>query len=293
MSAHLSGIIPVANCETELGLSFPELLLPIGEGLNLIQKSVYECAAAGCNTIWIVANDDLAPVIRKTVGDWVYDPVYYKRDIESKFYTNLRREVPIYYVGIKPKDRNRRDSYGWSILEGIHAAYMTSYKISKWLAPEKYFISFPFGVFDIYFIRQHRKLISDKQKNIFFTYNKKSIIDNQFLPFTMTGEDFKTCRRRVNKKTTREYLPPLPDHQYPSQKLPLQDRWSARQFSFSEIFEDLRAIDHHDISLDWYHDVSTWDNYVGFISSDNNIIKPFEGLTRPHRHVKIPYTSGE
>ena len=170
---------------------------------------------------------------------------------------------------------------------------MTSYKISKWLAPEKYFISFPFGVFDIYFIRQHRKLISDKQKNIFFTYNKKSIIDNQFLPFTMTGEDFKTCRRRVNKKTTREYLPPLPDHQYPSQKLPLQDRWSARQFSFSEIFEDLRAIDHHDISLDWYHDVSTWDNYVGFISSDNNIIKPFEGLTRPHRHVKIPYTSGE
>jgi len=293
MSAHLSGIIPVANCETELELSFPELLLPIGEGFNLIQKSVYECAAAGCKTIWIVANDDLAPAIRKTVGDWVYDPVYYKRDIESKFYTNLRREVPIYYVGIKPKDRNRRDSYGWSILEGIHASYMTSYKISKWLPPEKYFISFPFGVFDIYFIRQHRKLISDKQKNLFFTYNEKSIIDNQYLPFTMTGEDFKTCRRRVNKKTTREYLPPLQDQQYPSQKLPLLDRWSARQFSFSDIFEDLRETNHRSISLDWYYNVSTWDNYVDFISSDNNIIKPFEGLTKARRHVKIPYTSGE
>ena len=291
MSIHLSGIIPIANYETELHTSFPELLLPASDGFNLIQKSVHECALAGCNTIWIVANDDMAPIIRKTVGDWVYDPVYYKRDMESKFYSQLRKEVPIYYVGIKPKDQDKRDSYGWSILEGIHAAYMTSYKISKWLTPEKYYISFPFGVFDIYFIRQHRKLIRDKNKNLFFKYNGLSVADNQYLPFTMTGEDFKLCRRAINKKTTRGYLPPLPDQQYPSQKLPLQERWSARHFTLSDIYEPLITMPHESVDLEWHYNISSWQNYVEYISSGNLINKPLDDLTRPRQHVTIPYDS--
>ena len=291
MSLHLSGIIPIANYETDLNVSFPELLMPIADGFNLIQKSVHECALAGCNTIWIVANDDMAPVIRKIIGDWVYDPVYYKRDMESKFYSQLRKEVPIYYVGIKPKDQDKRDSYGWSILEGIHAAYMTSLKISKWLTPEKYYISFPFGVFDIYFIRQHRKIIRDKQKNLIFKYNGKSVIDNQYLPFTMTGEDFKLCRRAINQKTTREYLPPLPDQKYPSRKLPLHQRWSARNFTLSEIYEPLQSSPHTSVNLEWYYDASKWADYTDYISSNNLIEKPLDDLTRPRQHVTIPYDS--
>ena len=291
MSLHLSGIIPIANYETNLQVSFPELLLPVNDGFNLIQKSVHECAMAGCNTIWVVANDDMAPIIRKTIGDWVYDPVYYKRDMESKFYSQLRKEVPIYYVGIKPKDQDKRDSYGWSILEGIHAAYMTSLKISKWLTPEKYYISFPFGVFDIYFIRKHRKLIRDKTKNLFFKYNGQSVADNQYLPFTMTGEDFKLCRRAINKKTTRGYLPPLPDQQYPSQKLPLHERWSARHFTLSDIYKPLLTMPHKSIDLQWHYNICNWQSYIEYLSSDNLIDKPLDDLTRPRQHVTIPYDS--
>ena len=141
---HLAGIIPVAALTSDFELKTPEVLLPVAAGLTAIQKSVIECAYAGCNTIWIVANDDLAPIIRKTVGDWVYDPVYYKRDLESKFYSQLRKEIPIYYVPIHPKDRARRDSYGWSVLYGIYSAWRTAHKVSHWLTPQKYFVSFPF-----------------------------------------------------------------------------------------------------------------------------------------------------
>ena len=293
MSLHLSGIIPIANYEAELDVSFPELLMPVSNGFNLIQKSVHECAVAGCNTIWIVANDDLAPIIRKTVGDWVYDPVYYKRDLESKFYSQLRKEIPIYYVGIKPKDQNKRDSYGWSIIEGIHAAYMTSHKISKWLTPEKYYISFPFGVFDIYFIRQHRKLIRDKTKNLFFTHNGQSVVNNQYLPFTMTGEDFKQCRRAINKKTTREYLPPLPNHKFPTQKLPLHERWSARYFNFNDVFDNVCDNSSFKHELEWFYDISTWQGFRDYLASKNFIETPIPDLTKARQHVKIPYTSEE
>ena len=96
MSLHLSGIIPIANYKAELEVSFPELLMPVSNGFNLIQKSVHECALAGCNTIWIVANDDLAPVIRKTVGDWVYDPVYYKRDLGNAYYAHNIKIMHVY-----------------------------------------------------------------------------------------------------------------------------------------------------------------------------------------------------
>ena len=69
---HLAGIITVANLETDFGMAIPDPILPIAQNFSAIQKSVFECAMAGCNTIWIVANNDLAPIIRETVGEWVY-----------------------------------------------------------------------------------------------------------------------------------------------------------------------------------------------------------------------------
>ena len=293
MKTHLSGIIPLANYENDIKLDFPELLLPVDDGFNLIQKSVFECAMAGCDTIWIVANEDLSPAIRRIVGDWVYDPVYYKRDLASKFYTELRKEIPIYYVGIQPKDRDRRDSYGWSILQGIHTAYITSYRMSKWLTPEKYFISFPFGIYDFYQLREHRKLIRDKNSNFFLTHDENTIKQNAQLPFTMTGEDFKLCRRAVNKKTSREYLPPSQDQQYPSQKLPLHERWSARTFKLDDIFEKVDESNAKYYEVSWYHEISDWEKYCDYIKSENKIKKPLEALTKPHKHVKIPYTLGD
>ncbi len=288
---HLAGIIPVANLKTDFGLSIPDVLLPIAQNFSAIQKSVFECAMAGCNTIWIVANDDLAPVVRETIGDWIYDPVYYHS--LAKFSSEQRKEIPIYYIPIHPKDRDRRDSYGWSVLYGIHSAWRVAHNISQWITPDKYYISFPLSVFDVYQVRQWRRDISDPKKNFFFTHEQDHIKNNLPISFTMTGEDFKLCRRTINKKTTREYLPPSPGQQYPSQKLPLQNRWSARHFNLQDVFEAVNDKSAHKVELDWHYDISNWGGYRNFLSSDNIINTPEEHLTKPHTHVKLPYTSEE
>ena len=163
---HLAGIVPVANLETDFELQTPDVLIPINAGFTAIQKSVFECAMAGCNTIWIVANDDLAPVIRRIVGEWVYDPIYYSSPVG--FSSEGRKEIPIYYVPIHPKDRERRDSYGWSVLYGAYSAWKVAFKISKWITPDKYYVSFPMSAYDVYDIRQHRQLINHKTNNFFF-----------------------------------------------------------------------------------------------------------------------------
>ena len=290
MRLHLAGIVPVANLKTDHKNVFPEVLLPVDNGFTAIQKSVYECAMAGCSTIWVVANDDLIPLVRKTIGDWIYDPVYYARNY-SKFYKEQRKEVPIYYVPIHPKDRERRDSYGWSILHGIHSAWRTAYRLSKWTIPQKYYISFPMGMFDVESLRPHRREIKDKEKNFFFTHKNKTVKDDLPLSFTMTGEDFKLCRRHINKKTSREYLPPLPGQQYPTQKIPLSQRWSARRFPLSEIFQPLATEQERatKVEVDWFYDGSTWGQYVDYLASDNIIEKPYKELVRPHKHEKFSY----
>tara|TARA_Y100001973_G_scaffold72927_1_gene106388 strand:+ start:176 stop:1060 length:885 start_codon:yes stop_codon:yes gene_type:complete len=288
---HLAGVIPVANLKTDFEIRTPEILLPINAGFTAIQKSVFECAMAGCKTIWIVANDDLAPLVRDLVGEWTYDPVYYSRP--SKFNSEQRREIPIYYVPIHPKDRDRRDSYGWSVLYGIHSAWSVANNISKWLIPEKYYVSFPMSVYDINQIRQHRRLISNPESNFFLMSDRRGVKQNKPIAFTMTGEDFKKCRRFVNKKTTREFLPPGPDQQYPSERLPLEERWSARYFELKDVFKEIDETNANKMDLDWYYDISNWSGYRNFLASDFSIETPNEDLTKPRKHVKIPYRQNE
>ena len=259
----------------------------INPDFTAIQKSVFECALAGCSTIWIVANDDLAPIVRKIIGEWIYDPVYY-RGI-SKFSSEERKEIPIYYVPIHPKDANRRDSYGWSVLYGIYTAWKVANNVSRWIEPDKYYVSFPMSVYDIYQVRSHRRLIADPKNNFFLTFDGQTVKDNIPLSFTMMGEDFKRCRKSVNKKTTKEYLPPLEGQQYPSKKIPLKDRWSARYFKLEDVFEDINDEGAHAADVSWYYDISKWSGYRAFLRSENSIETPEAGLTKPRQHVKIPY----
>ena len=288
---HLAGIIPVANIVADFNIDIPEILLPLNKGLSAIQKSTVECAVAGCNTIWIVANDDVAPILRATVGDWVHDPVYYSK--RGGFSSEQRKEVPIYYVPVHPKDRDRRDSYGWSVLFGAHSAWKTSYNISQWLTPEKYYVSFPLSAYDIYDLREYRKQIKQKGKNFFLSYDGETVKNNKPIAFTFTGDDFKQCRRHINKITTREFLPPSPDQRYPTQKLPLEERWSARHFELRQVFEKVSETNAVKINLDWYYDISSWAGYSDFVGSNFNIETPPNYLTKPHKHVKIPYIEGE
>jgi hypothetical protein len=287
---HTAGIIPIANLPTDINSPVPEILLPVSNGLTAIQKSVFECAMAGCSTIWIVANNDLAPIVRKTIGDWTYDPVYYERKF-YKFYADHRKEVPIYYVPIHPKDRDRRDSYGWSALYGVYTAWYTAYKISKWILPNNYFISFPMSMYDIYDIRKYRKQIANPKANFFLTYKGQSVRENICTPFTMKGEDFKKCRKSINQKTTREFLPPLLGQKYPSQKLPISQRWSARQFSIQDVFAEVDDTQANRVELDWYYDISEWDQYRLYMGSEKVIETPRKELTLPHTHANIPYST--
>ena len=284
---HMAGIIPVAGLETDFDIELPEILMPVCAGFSAIQKAVHECAMVGCQTIWIVANNDLAPIIRRTVGEWIYDPVYYST--KTKFPTENRKEIPIYYVPIHPKDRDKRDAYGWSILYGAYSAWLVAAKISKWILPEKFYVSFPLSVYDLPSLRTHRLEIASRGSNFFLSYGGKTIKDGLPIAFTFNGDDFKACRNYINQTTSREYLPRSPGQIFPTQKLPFAERWSARQYPLSQIFQKLSEKNKIQEDVDWYYDISQWDNYCSYLGSKKLLEKPYEPLTKAHKHAKIPY----
>jgi len=284
---HMAGIIPVANLDTDFDTPLPEIMMPVNNGYSAIQKSVYECALVGCQTIWIVANTDLAPIIRKTIGEWIYDPVYYST--RSRFPSDARKEIPIYYVPIHPKDRNRRDSYGWSVLYGAHCAWVTAAKISRWVLPEKFYVSFPLSVYDIDSLRSERLHIAEPGQNFVLSYDGLTIKDGVPMAFTFNGEDFKGCRNYINETTTREYKPRKPGEVFPSEKLPYDERWSAKHYSLSEVFSQVCFDKKFQKNAEWYYDISQWHNYCAYLGSEKVLEKPYEPLTITHKHAKIPY----
>jgi hypothetical protein len=162
-------------------------------------------------------------------------------------------------------------------------------KISKWVLPEKFYVSFPLSVYDLPSLRTHRLEIASRDSNFFLSYGDKTIKDDLPIAFTFNGDDFKACRNYINQTTSREYLPRSPGQIFPTQRLPFAERWLARQYPLSQIFQKLSEKKKIQKDVDWYYDISQWKNYCSYLGSENIIEKPYEPLTKAHKHAKIPY----
>ena len=117
MKKHLAGIIPVSGIKSDFNMPWHESLMPIGPNYLAVERSVLECAYAGCNTIWIVCNDDVTPLIRYQVGEMIQDPVYNYRHFEHNK-KDFKRPIRIYYVPLNVRDINKRDNLAWSAIHG-------------------------------------------------------------------------------------------------------------------------------------------------------------------------------
>lgn len=262
---HLAGIVPVAGQPLEFDYPWHPSLNPIGSDYLSLERAVYECATAGCETIWVVCHHGTHPILRKRLGEWIKDPISTGRFLS----TDEERRIPIYYVPIHPKDRERRDCLGWSVLYGALTAYWISRKMSKWVTPDLYFVSFPYGAYDPEVVRPHRKDISSRKKFL-LKNGGKTIKDGLPLAFTFDAEDFKSCRRHVREMSTTS-------HDANGRKLPMKERYSARYFPLDKVFESVIIdADTKQVDVPWFYDISTWQGYREYLGSDKQLIKPPE-----------------
>ena len=256
---HLAGIIPVAGQPLDFKMPWPDSMMPLNEDYLAVEHSVVECAYAGCETIWIVCNDDIQPLIKSRLGDYVQDPVWSFRKYE-KAISNFNKPIPIYYVPIHPNDRNKRDSLGWSVLYGAYMAWKTARSMSKWIAPDKFYVSFPLCVYTPYFLREIRKKISSPTNSI-IECNGKTILDGEPLPFTFDFEMSSQLTRDLKKKAY--------DHSL----------LETRNFSLHDIFGGMDMEQAETYNIDECWKIDSWENF------SRNIFEISQKIKRPSKYI--------
>ena len=116
-SFHLAGIVPISGERLDFNLPWHDCLQPIAQNFLAVERAVLECATAGCETIWIVCDSQMQPLIKYRLGEMVEDPVWVGRKFD-KFPSSSKKAIPIYYVEVHPKDQGKKESLVWSIIYG-------------------------------------------------------------------------------------------------------------------------------------------------------------------------------
>ena len=268
---HLAGIVPVAGQPLDFDQLWPDCMMPICPNYTLIEAAVAECAWAGCDTIWVICNDDIARAVKKKIGDFVGDPVWSYRKFDPHP-SDSKRQIPVYYVPIHPKDRDKRDCLAWSVLHGSLTAFKVSDELSRWVVPNKYYVSFPYGYFPAWQLREYRKIISSS-KNVYLTSAGKSMKNNFYTSFTFGKDEFIEFRKVIRSGTGR-WKPGVDYKEYDA--LPIEERWSARFFEIEQVFAPFVTEQAQEIQVETFYNIGSWREYRHFMAQniDNDIKRP-------------------
>lgn len=267
---NLAGIVPLSGWKDTFDFPWPDYMQPLREGLLAVERSIYECAYAGCDSIWVVCDDNFAPLVKTRVGDYVMSPRFFEEKDFVKRKDYHEKWIPIYYTPISQKDRDRRDSIGWSVLHGALTSFIISDKMSKWVRPTKYFVSFPYGIYNPDVVRSHRDSIRGP-KSFYLSNNQDTVRDNKFLAFTFFPEDWPQFKWHIKNQCTGG-----------DKSLPIEQRWSSQNFTLDKIFNLDRIEVHKKIEVQDYYDLTSWESLSDFYRSGVKIPRPSRKFMKPY-----------
>ena len=273
--SNMAGIIPISG-KSGVDYNFPwhDCLMPLSKDYYAIQNAVYECAIVGCKTIWIVSSLEFQPLVKEIVQEWIMDPLTIDKDKAKESYEHVR--VPIYYVPIHGKDKDRRDCLSWTVLYGCTMASEVSTKMSSWMNYEKFYISFPHGVFDVErelrgYRRQLKNEISSFNGEFCLTSDGKDVRDGLHTSFTISSRVLSDTLKRFKDlewQAAREGI-----------KNPAVD--FSLDIVFKNMYDDCELKKH---AIPAYHQTNTWAGYRDYLSNREikkpKVIKRFEGRKR-------------
>ena len=261
---HLAGIIPLDGQPLDFNLPWHDCFLPIAPNYLLIENAIYECAAVGCETIWIVSHTKMLNLLKTRVGHFVSDPTSHSR-VNSPFVESARKWIPIYYVESHPKWYNKRESLVWSSIYGARTARDIAKQFSDWVNPDRFYIKSPYGFYglteDFYdkTTCEVRKFAS-KKKNIYLAGNGgETFLNKNHLAFSFGKDQLTHFNMKFYKKSTGRYS----SENYKI-VLPPKEQWSGRFFGFDDIFDDIN--DQQRLDVDSFFPMHSWESYTNSLA---------------------------
>ena len=259
---NLPGIIPVSGMTSEFGMEWDSSLIPVAPNYTALESAIFECIHVGCNSIWIVANDDIAPLIRHRIGEYATD----MRSVEQGAFKNWgspnHLEVPIYYVPIHPKHRDRVDNYAWSVIYGANTCFWIMRMFSRWTTPAAYYVSFPLGMLDPKELLKHRAKVQ-KKKTFYFSHKGKTVRDGYPISFVMEPEEWRRAKHTIT--TNASVWKSTDGESIPREKLPPEERLVSLKYNLEDVFGG--GPTNNDQEIEEFYDLTTWDGYANLLGS--------------------------
>jgi hypothetical protein len=276
--AHLAGIVPVADSPKGFNMVWDDCMMPVAPNYHAAEMAVYNCAMAGCDTIWVVCNYETKPLLRKRMGDYTIDPVTVGSHKFALAPNKYRKYIPIYYVPVPQNFSHKYYCLPWSILQGAITSYNVSAAISKWTCPDHYFVSFPFGVIPTNEIRPIRRELT-KGKNVLFRHNNQTILDQKLLPFTFDNEDFKFFLDNFKQEEAKIGS---------QMDVKEQSEHFTTQVGLVTLFHQLEIDQPRFVDLSWFRQIDSWDKYCEYLGSQERQEVKFPGRIFIHYHEWNP-----
>lgn len=266
---HIAGIIPIAGSSLNFGFDWHDCMMPIGNNYLALERSALECAYAGCSSIWVVSTDNILPLVRNRMKDFILDPVYQDHRFSSRKYylNNIKnyRNIPIFYISIPPRSFDKFDSLPYSIVYGAKFSLTITDKVSQWIKPDSFYVSFPMGTYEPVLARPVRKQLINNIP-VILQHDNKTVRDNEYLGFTFFPQDipqFTDIIKAGVRKTFRNENGDLT-------LLPKEERFEAARYDLNKVFGNYNPPNTYIRNVRWYYNISNWKNYRLFLGSVEN-----------------------
>jgi hypothetical protein len=270
----VAGIIPVHGSETHFGFDFHDSLVPLAPGLTAVERCILEMAVAGVSSIWIVCNADIEPLIKSRIGESISiggTNLSKFIDLEDKEHTKVNactlfgKSVPIFYVPVRYKDFGEFDGLAWDIIQGALTSYWVLRKLSRWITAEKFYVSFPMGIYDPRpLCSELRQKLHEAPGNLFLTIGGKSVRDNLLLGFAFDQWDLEILFTNFKKlvRNTRTSADPI------EKRILWKDEKYKKQFSMKNMLSGIIDMKQtKKIEIGWHHEIDTWEKYLAYMGS--------------------------
>ena len=143
--------------------------------------------------------------------------------------------------------------------------------MSKWVAPSRYYVAFPYGIYNPSIVREHRISISSN-KDFYLSHSGSTVKDGEYLGFTFGEEQYKSYRDHLRETSTGAYKP-ADSGEFPSEKLPLEERYSARFFSLDKVFGIGDTSGANVVETPHYFNIDSWEGLRTYLGSDHRIYR--------------------
>jgi hypothetical protein len=250
-------------------------MMPVANGLTLLEAAILNCLHYGVNSIWITVNDDQLPYAKMCVGEMGYDPVRYWDDF-SVLKVEKRTRVPIYFVPVIPKYRDYCDNFTFGFINSALTARKVYGSLTRYCEPDYFLFVSPFGVINYEELRPKRVDFKHFNKKSLITHQGKSALEGNHLPICVDKEDIDTIKRHVIANSNKKHRQIAPFGKGGSdwfEELPKEEQFKGTRLTMKEVLSCLDKDSFDSYELDWFYDVQNWQQYSEFMASGKKIYR--------------------